>query len=105
MRTQKSSKKRLKKLLAKRTSRRRRGRTANLERASNEAVIKLTKRINRRGNITHPAARQLASEVLRSTSRKHGYAPGTDEHRHMQSCLLEKADIATGHYHPELYEI
>lgn len=105
MRTQKSSKKRLKKLLKAKTKRRRLSRTANLERASNEAVIKFRKRAANVVYITHAAARQLASEVLRSTSRKFGYVKDTDEFRHMQSCLREAADKLTGHYRPEQYEI
>lgn len=108
MKKQKSSKKRLAIARAARKPRRRRAwDTARLERVANTAVIKLGRRIDRRGSaaVTHDAARQIASELARSAARKHGFGTDTDEYRHVLACLRERADALTGHHHPELYEI
>ena len=114
MRKQKSSKKKLAKRNSARPKRQRMRRTADLERASNEAVVKLVKRMGsankaRRSKhaaiVTHPDARRLASETLNSVARKYRFPKGSDEYRHMQACLREKADLMTGHHQPELYEI
>lgn len=103
MKKQKSSKKKLARQLA----RDRNGRPKNreprvpLEALSNEAVVKLRRRVARLGRTpTHAEARQIASEVRRSVARKYRLNPAWDEYRHLDACMREKADRLSGSYDP-----
>lgn len=80
-----------KKVSARRAKRARHFKGKELERICNKAALKFDSRITSHQRAAREVAPELASEILRSTSRRYMIKPGTDEHDLLKTALEARA--------------